>query len=85
MGQKVEQFFSNAVTIVVTSREMPSTRESPAAEETPRIRTTSYKANLHLIDRQEPTPAPVKDILIRARELGIKIWTSESTSTHRLY
>ena len=84
----MEQFFSNSVNIIITLRDPPPQRLAEITKPL-KSRTELSTKNLHLVgSRTHPETAtiaePVKDILIRAYELGIKVWSFSSIPLYNL-
>lgn len=90
----MEQFFSKTVSIVVTSREPPplytststatenthaETSQEPSKRPIPKPETYKFRSRPQPIESPEKHTKPI-DILLRARNLHIKIWTSDSTT-----
>ncbi len=93
LGAREEKFFSKAVTHVITTRQIPPELTSTSPNEDDQYVGNSLKSiqpsaplqdqrrTTNLLDanlqRRAQSQAASADILTRARELGIKIWTAE--------
>ena len=88
LRQCEEKFFSRNVTHVVTTRQVPATalsvkQETAQQSKEPQMNAPSAKTTNMLdntLQRRAQTfqpPARAADVLTRARELNIKIWTYE--------
>ncbi|CAG8032963.1 unnamed protein product [Penicillium salamii] len=85
LGAREEKFFSRLVTHVVTSRTIPP--ESTATEPTngdrnvqtvnPSLLERNGEPHLHTLKTETRRDQGIKDILQRARQMGMKIWALE--------
>ncbi|RPA82910.1 hypothetical protein BJ508DRAFT_325071 [Ascobolus immersus RN42] len=76
LGSKVERFFSNTVTHVITNRTLPPDFGKLGQEKTPNALGPKKGANKVYQDRDD-TDCKKADVLYKAREMGMKIWTLE--------